>query len=108
MRWPLVTRGRHERETAKLRDAIAAEYQRATLDGKKKVHAWARELNYNLFQLDDFRLKGAIRAALQQAEHIFNPGLSDVTPEADKQPIKRLPQPVKGASWPEDQQAVAK
>jgi hypothetical protein len=90
MQSPLITRKRHEAEVAHLRAAIKTEYSRAMSEGKAKVHAWAREVNYNLFQLDDFRLKGAIRAALQQAELMFNPGISDVTTEEDRRPAKRL------------------
>lgn len=77
MRWPLVTRARYEREL-EIKDkaayvAIMQEYQRAMKDGKRQVHAWARDAAAKFFSIDPYRAKGAAIAAFQQAEHQFNP-----------------------------------
>lgn len=83
MRWPFMTVARHEKIAraydARLDaaiDAIHTEYDRATRDGKRKVHEWAREATWNVFH------GGQAEAAFQEAEHIFRPDPNPITKEA--------------------------
>lgn len=83
MRWPFMTKSRHDNITGayavRLDAAVAAilkEYDRATQDGKRKVHEWAREATWNVFH------GGQAEAAFQEAEHIFRPDPNPITKEA--------------------------
>lgn len=73
LRWPLITRARYDRELTIAVNAIRTEYDRATVDGKAKVHAWARDAAANFFHVDSYRAKGAAVALFQQAEQQFDP-----------------------------------
>jgi hypothetical protein len=53
-----------------------AEYSRATKDGMAKVHAWARDITWELFTADNQNPTvqiNQLKAAMQQAEQQFNP-----------------------------------
>lgn len=85
MRWPIMTKAAHEAELRRIIDlmqsAVDREYIRATNDGKAKVHAWARDANYEIFQVSGGSAKAVAIAAFQVAEHQFGPEpltLSDV------------------------------
>jgi len=82
MRWPFMTKATHDRMVRQLdlahetcvsllQDAIDREYARASLDGNAKVHAWAIDANYNVFNHGNPR--GAAAAAFQEAERVFRP-----------------------------------
>lgn len=73
IKWPLVTRKRHEREVDLLTKAVKNEHQRATQEGRAQVHNWAVDLNFTLFDMNAQMAVGRMRAALQQAETIFQP-----------------------------------
>lgn len=84
MRWPFVTRTRLDRELALLTvsasDAIDREWSRATVEGRALVHAWAREVNYNLMTENNATAaKAKALAALQDAEHQFRPEPTSIT-----------------------------
>lgn len=99
IRWPLVTRKTHDAAIAAQMEARTAAVKAETRRCAESARAWAVELNSNLFQMDTYRITGAVRQALQDHVQIIN-----YTPaESDLQPIKRLARPVRGAHWPEDQ-----
>ena len=85
MKWPFMTKAEHEREVKRVTDlmqeALDREYQRAMVDGRAQVHAWARDAAAEFFTIDTHRAKGAAVAAFQFAERQFGPAplaLSDV------------------------------
>jgi hypothetical protein len=73
MKWPFVSRKKYEQVIADASADIAGEYQRALIDGRKQVHDWAVEANYNIFNADIGAVKGLAIAAFQQAIGIFSP-----------------------------------
>jgi hypothetical protein len=75
MRWPWMTKKRHHETLGVLasmyQEQLDAEYTRAIREGRKQVHQWAIEANYNVFNHDNPR--GAAYAAFQEAERMFAP-----------------------------------
>ncbi len=95
MRWPFMTKSRHEQVVSLLNAqhysnvqaylaVIEQEYARAIKDGNAKVHAFMRDANYNVFQHP--RPDVAIRAVFQQAEREFRP-----TPPTMKEEMDAIP-----------------
>lgn len=80
MRWPFMLKKTHEAEfdqlTAIYQEMADAEYARAVADGRAKVHAWAIEANYNVFNHGNAR--SAAIAAFQEAEELFAPSKIDI------------------------------
>jgi hypothetical protein len=89
MRWPLVTRKKHDRQLRALKDYYTArmdlqrseyqdqvdsEYHRAYNEGRSQVHAFAVEVTYNLFHEGLNALSvPRFRQVLQELESHFNP-----------------------------------
>jgi hypothetical protein len=66
-----MTKKRHEWEIGLYQEAVDREYARAIKDGSRKVHLWAIDANYNVFNHHNPR--GAAAAAFQEAERQFRP-----------------------------------
>lgn len=62
--WPFIMKSRAQA-------AIAEEYHRATVDGSAKVHRWAVDANFNVY--NHAVPQAAARAAFQEAERMFRP-----------------------------------
>ena len=82
---PFMTVLRHNREITILaeryQEAINREHARATREGQAQAHAWARDVNANLFYGSGGHptiIAARERAALQQAEHMFHPARTDL------------------------------
>lgn len=95
---PFMTVRRHNRIVtdliAEAQKAIDGEYARAVREGRAQIHAWSAEANWNLFHglpspFDNggTRTKAQARAALQEAEHVFNPSKTDLKEVPDARPV---------------------
>ena len=80
MRWPFMLKKTRDAEidiiAHLMQEAVNIEYARAMADGRAKVHAWATEANYNVFNHGNAR--SAAIAAFQEAEELFAPSRTDI------------------------------
>lgn len=95
---PFMTVRRHNRIVsdiiAEAQKAIDGEHARAVREGRAQIHAWSVEANWNLFHglpspFDGggTRTKAQARAALQEAEHVFTPGKTDLKEALDARTV---------------------
>lgn len=85
MRWPFMTKARHDELVKLYKDAVDREYARALADGKKRVHAFMRDAAVNLMRAEGTgQYVAKVRAVFVYAEKEFKPSpptprtLSDV------------------------------
>lgn len=66
MRWPFMTKARHDREAQLVVDIKLAAF-------RQEVHDWARDAASQFMYIDGTRAKGAAMAAFKQAQDQFGP-----------------------------------